>query len=227
VQAEGGHTLVYLLPGLTSAQRRAALQRTRHSACIGHGPALPAAGLARAIVADRFCTAGRNGVAAIHAHPALLIPPMIIGVSVALAYLLMASVSVRIRQPASALGPKPVQSSRPAPEVRPASTPGSVVSRPSGPARPGGAPAASPSATHPSPDHIRTRAGGYPYSSASPSRVPSLSPVPDPSTSPAPNPSPPPAPGPSPSATSSPAPIGPGSGGTCVNIGPLGVCLTL
>ncbi len=34
-------TVIYLLPGLTAAQRQAALRRARSSARMGHGPRLP------------------------------------------------------------------------------------------------------------------------------------------------------------------------------------------
>ena len=48
VEARGKDTIIYLLPGLTVAQRRAALRRARSSARMGHGPRLPAPGVAGA-----------------------------------------------------------------------------------------------------------------------------------------------------------------------------------
>src|SRR5450432_1711288 len=88
-EVRGKHTVLFLLPGLTAAQRKAAVRRARSAARVGHGPALPALGLARAVAADRIATTVRNGLAAMRMHPALFIPPMIIMVSVAITYLLL------------------------------------------------------------------------------------------------------------------------------------------
>ena len=93
-EREGRDTVVYLLPGLTPAQRRAALLRVRSSARMGHGPGLPAFGMALAIVIDRVRTTARNGVVAMRAHPMLLLPPMIVLVSSAIVVMLMSFVSV-------------------------------------------------------------------------------------------------------------------------------------
>ena len=251
VQGRGGHTVIYLLPGLTPVERRAALQRTRSSARIGHGPALSAAGLARAVVADRVRTVVRGGAAACHAHPALCIPPMIIVVSVAAAYLLLASVSIRIRPPATAPPPRPVLSSQPRPDVAVPASLGSAGSSPPDPASPGEA-AAGLRGQVPQPQSgPRGLAGGDRHSSAPPWPVPSLSSRPAPSAPPpprasssppsrsSPSPSPSrspsrsPSPSPSrsrsrsPSPSSSPAPAGRDSGGACLNVGPLGVCVNL
>ena len=73
-QDRGDCTVVYLLPGLTPAQRRAALTFARRSARIGHGPRLPAVDMAFALAADRTRTATATVVAALRRHPMLLLP---------------------------------------------------------------------------------------------------------------------------------------------------------
>lgn len=95
VGVHGRNTILYLLPGLTAAQRKAAIRRARSAARVGHGPGLPAPGVARALAADRIRTTVRNGLAAMRMHPAIFLPPLIIIVAVAAAYLLLVSVSVR------------------------------------------------------------------------------------------------------------------------------------
>ena len=52
-ERQGRNTTVYLLSGLTAAQRRAALRRLKISARRGYGPRLPAPQLALALLADR------------------------------------------------------------------------------------------------------------------------------------------------------------------------------
>jgi hypothetical protein len=81
-------TVVYLQPGLTPAQRRAALFRVRSSARIGQGPTLPRPAMARAIAADRVRTSAHVGAAATRRHPMLFLPPLILMVS-ALVFLFM------------------------------------------------------------------------------------------------------------------------------------------
>ncbi len=246
VEAEGGHTVVYLLPGLTPAERRAALRRSRSSARIGHGPALPAAGLARAVVADRLRTGARNGAAACRAHPALVIPPVVIVASVAFAYLLLSSVSIHFRTAPTvsgrtvepgrvtvpALPPQPPAPSPPSPRraARPQarrSSPGQISTGLTG--FPGTSPAAGSGGRgrHPH-EHTPSIARRHRYSSAGPSP---FSPKPTPSlSSPGMSPTPTANPTPAPSVTSLPdgsGSAGGGSSGACLNVGPLGVCLTL
>jgi hypothetical protein len=69
-----GCTFVFLQPGLTPQQRRAALAFARLSARLGHGASLPTVDLAFALAADRARTTGRNLVAALRRHPMLLLP---------------------------------------------------------------------------------------------------------------------------------------------------------
>ena len=82
-------TVVYLQPGLTSAQRRAALTRVRSSARIGQGPTLPRPAMVRAIAADRVRTNASIGAAAARRHPMLFLPPVIVLVVSAMAFVFL------------------------------------------------------------------------------------------------------------------------------------------
>lgn len=77
-RTRGGDTVVYLLPGLTASQRRAALTRVRSSGRMGHGPRLSAASIAVAVGTDRIRTTASNGGAAVRRHPLLLLPSLVI-----------------------------------------------------------------------------------------------------------------------------------------------------
>jgi len=235
-EASGRDIIIYLLPGLTAGQRRTALRWTRSGARIGHGPALPALGLARAIAADRARMMARNAVAAVRMHPALFVPPLIVLVSAVLAYGMTTVVSIKIQSPQAEPG------------LTPAATGPSAAS---GPARPGDRGPGSAGRTLPAvpPDRAgRPRPGtprsSQPMPSTSPAPSPrrSVSVTPIPTERPAPSDSPtrtatptatprtsaPETPSPAPSGSTSPATGRPGSAnGTCLNIGPLGVCLEL
>lgn len=88
-------TTVYLVPGLTRGQRKAALRRLRLEASRGCGPALPGADLTVALAADRFRTGLRNTTAVIRLHPAgSLLPAALAGLLMAL--FVLASVSAGI-----------------------------------------------------------------------------------------------------------------------------------
>ena len=223
---QGRHTILYLLPGLTAAQRRAALHRARSNARVGHGPRLPTAGIAFARSADRIRTTARNSLAAVRVHPALLVPAMIVVVSVAVANVLLATVSIQLRPPetAGAAGQIGVPfgtahgnslSGIPARGSQPATLPSPGRSAAAGS---GGVGPKRGSGLHPGPS---SRPQPSPSSSASPApTAPGPSPGPSPAPSPAPSPgtSPGPAPSPSPSAA-------PTRRGLCEDAGPLGVCL--
>jgi hypothetical protein len=99
-RSNGRYTIVYLLPGLTPAQRRDALTFARRSARIGQGPSLPARDMAVAVVADRLRTTGHNVAAAMRRHPGLLLPPLIVVVSAAIVFVLLSLVTVTV-DPAS------------------------------------------------------------------------------------------------------------------------------
>jgi hypothetical protein len=216
----GRHVVIYLLPGLSSAERRAALRRARSGALVGHGPALSRGGLARAIAADWLRTGAANGVAALRAHPALFVPPMIIIVSAAVAYLLLTSVSVRIEQP-------PAVSPQPGVAVVP------ELTAPRTAAGYGGTPGSgTPSRTTP----VSYRTSGHPHVRPSPRSPASPRPsqpagrIPNPRRSLRPTATATPsatATATSPPASPPPSPAPGGSGQHCLQLGPLGVCLRL
>jgi hypothetical protein len=222
--SRGSDTIIYLLPGLTAAQRQAALRRARSGARMGHGPRLPVAGVLGAVMMDRIRTTIRNGAAAMRGHPAILVPPLVIIVTAAVAYILLVSVTIRMHGP-QASGPSgqgtPIAAAVAPPLSRPDDDPGSLPRSAS--------PTASRKSQRPAPRRSRGGATGA---------SPSPSPTPSPTGS---KPSPQPSPSPSPTATAggtnltgSGAPTAGGSnsgppsvGGLCLDIGPLGVCLSL
>jgi hypothetical protein len=223
-EARGQDTIIYLLPGLTEAQRRAALHRVRSSARVGHGPRLPAAGLARAVAADRARTTARNAFTALRVHPALSVPLIVIIMSAAFAYALLVSGTVRGQSP-QASGPgaaldapvvvTPWLSRGFQPRV-----PGHRRARPARPGRPSPGPSGVVATPAPQPSGRVTASP-----SPSPSQHPAA-PKPKPSASASP-----PSPSPSPSPSSSGSPAGTGavghSGGLCLEFGPTGVCLVV
>lgn len=220
----GNHTILFLLPGLTAAQRKAAIRRARSAARVGHGPVLPALGLARAVAADRIATTVRNGLAAMRMHPAVFLPPMIMVLSAAIAYVLLVSVSIRLYPP-QASGKGPVLGGASPGVVHPAGGSRRPGRRPASGAVPGRPGSPSPGSPSPGPSSHRPPGSPSPSASASPAPDPSSprppgAPLPG-SPGPSPSPSSLPSPSPSPSAT----PGSGGGGGVCVKIGPLGVCL--
>jgi hypothetical protein len=222
-EACGKDTIIYLLPGLTEAQRRAALHRARSSARIGHGPELPAAGVVRAMAADRVRTTAGNALAALRVHLGVSVPLVVIAVSGAVAYALLASGTVSGQSPqasgqATALGTPVVLAPWLYLGIRPR-VPARHQQHPALPRRP----------------------------SPGPSGV-IIPPRPQPSASPSPSPRPRPTHHPKPTPTSSPTPLpvsspspaptqtvpGSGSGsvghsgrGLCLEFGPTGVCLAI
>jgi hypothetical protein len=207
----GKDTIIYLLPGLTAAQRQAALRRARSSARVGQGPPLPVAGVLAAVMVDRMRTTLRNGAAAMRGHPAILVPPLLIVMTAAVAYVLLVSVHIRIHDP-QASGPQGT------------AVPAAVAPPGSGADDPGGR-RGSTVPGNSAPSQPRKRSGGTHGATGS---SPSPSPTPSPST-PAPSPSP------SPSAAS-PTPTAGGvnstgsgsgsigAGGLCLDPGPPGEC---
>ena len=118
-----GCTIVYLLPGLTPAQRRAALTFARRSARIGHGPTLPAVDMAFAVAADRARTTSRTILAVLRKHPVLLLP-LIALVSVVIVVTMLSFVTV-------SLGPVNLPATDSAPPHSTGGPPGSRANRPS------------------------------------------------------------------------------------------------
>jgi hypothetical protein len=212
-------TVVYLVPGLTRDERRAALRRLRMASRIGAGPELPAAQLAFALLADRIRTvAGRAG-AIVRVHPAAsALPVLLVSVGV-IVFLSLSAVSVQVL-PQQAAGPSPLLA------PGPAATAGGHAHRPHR-ATPVNLIRSDP----PPPGHTRHESGGsgsgqggqgngrQPTISGSASPAPTSPPA---TGQPSPGPAPTPTPTPTPSA-SPPAP----RGGACLKVGPLGVCLSL
>lgn len=84
-ERSGRATTVYLLPGLTGGQRKAALRRLRQEASRGFGPELRRPDLAVALAADRFRVGVRNTAAVVRLHPAgSLLPTALAAVLMAL-----------------------------------------------------------------------------------------------------------------------------------------------
>jgi len=210
-EAHGRGATIYLLPGLTPTERRAALLRARRNANMGHGPRLPATGVAIAVAADRVSATLRNGAAAFRAHPLLLLPPLIIVVSATLVYILTAAVTITFRAPPQASGPYP----------QIGVVPGTHRSQPPEAAgTPGGGAPPDPTASGPRPGRSTRPPGRSHAPSPSPSGTATGTPEP---------PTPPPgsdSPTPAPTLTSTPSPT-PSASPTCLDIGPLGICLKL
>ena len=72
---------IYLLPGLTTGERRAALRRLRQEASRGLGPPLPRSQLAVALGLDRVRTAARIAKAIVRLHPAVTLLPGVLVVA--------------------------------------------------------------------------------------------------------------------------------------------------
>jgi hypothetical protein len=201
-QAERRGTVVYLLPGLTADQRRAALVRARSSARMGHGPSLPASAMAVAIVADRASTTTHNGAAAVRRHPMLVLPLVFALAATAIVFVLTSSVALTgpphgkaVAGSAATLGMGASQLPRHGPSLtEPPKRHHHVIVRRS---------------RHHTPSPS-TPAAGYAYTAPSPSG--SLSPRPTPSAT---RHRRRPSPSPSPSASE-----------TCLKVGPLGLCVT-
>lgn len=125
-------TTVYLLPGLSSRQRRAALRRLRQEASRGCGPALPPGQLALALAVDRVRAAVGHALAVVRLHPAAsLVPVLLIAGCTVLFALTSVTVRVTPRPAVNASGALPLTASRvpPAGGTRGARTPGSRSSR--------------------------------------------------------------------------------------------------
>lgn len=201
VQADGRSTVIYLLPGLTPQQRHAALLRARSSARMGHGPSLPALAMARAIAADRIRTTAHNGLAATRRHPMLLLPPLVLMVSGAVVLVLVSFGNLTVAQSGRSPDTFPTL-----PVGRPqGSRQGGFAAQPGHHGRPAGQRGAGSRGAGPG---IGTPAGPSPSG-------PSASPTPSPASSPSPSPS---TQGPSPS---------PSPSGTCLALGPLGLCVNV
>jgi hypothetical protein len=148
-EQHGRRTTVYLLSGLTAAERRSALRRLRLTARMGHCPRLPAGQLAFALLMDRMRTGiGRTG-AVLRLHPAGSTVPIMVLSGGAIAFLLFSTVSIHVLHPRAAdqsdAGTSPVASASAialggGPQGQAAGQDGRGGSgNPRGPADPGGA----------------------------------------------------------------------------------------
>ena len=234
-------TVVYLLPGLTPAERAATLRRMRQHGRMGIGPALPRWQLGLALLADRVRIAFGQAGAIVRVHPAGSTLP-VVAVSAAVAgFLVLSAVSIRIvhtplaagggvtrTDPARiAGGPlpgaqargqrgtgQPGQSGQPGQPGQPGADPGSAPApKASGPGSGPGAPTPGSSSTGRAPQSSTAATAPPPSSLQSPAPAPATS-----STSPAST---------SPSAAASPATSAGSTTRVCVSIGPFGVCLGL
>ncbi len=74
----GRSTTIYLQPGLTSAQRKAALRRLRQEARMGCGPSLPCARLVAACAADWARRGTCQLIAIVRLHPVGTLLPVLL-----------------------------------------------------------------------------------------------------------------------------------------------------
>src|SRR5579859_831424 len=95
-ERHGRNTTVYLLPGLSAAQRRSALRRLKISARRGYDPRLPAGQLAVALLADRIRTSVGRAGAVFRSHPAGSTVPVMVVSAGAIAFLALSAVSIRV-----------------------------------------------------------------------------------------------------------------------------------
>jgi hypothetical protein len=209
VEVHGRRAVIYLQPGLSRAQRRAALRGLRRDT----GPPLSASRIARAAALDTAKSTARNGTVAMRGHPAGSLFLTALLASAIVCSVFFVSVSIR-------LIPAPPEPGA-LPAVRSASSGDRARDHPrhvadagnqqvSGPELPS-SPDAAPASTGPS-------ASGLP---TEPAQL-AASPVPRPTASPAPDPSPT-------VVVASPAPAASAGdpGGLCVDVGPLGACLSV
>jgi len=128
---DGRSTTVYLLPGLSAAQRRAALRRLKLSARRGYGPRLPASQLALALLAYRVRTTAGHAGAVFRSHPAGSTVPVMVVSAGAIAFLALSAVSIQVIHPAR-------DTSQPSFSGAAAGLPANARSGPGGPLRSAG-----------------------------------------------------------------------------------------
>jgi hypothetical protein len=248
VRTGGRRPVIYLLPGLSPAQRRDALRRLIRTSRRGYGPRLRVSGVAFAVARDVSKSTVRTGLAAVRGHPAGSAVLAAFLAAAVVCYSLFVTVTVRL-SPGPAGPPAAAGAARPG--LRQAGGPGRSGGGASGPA--GTQPAATgPHGTSPAGAAGSGSSGSAPSGSGPSGPVPS-GPVPSGSgpSGPAAGPGPVPtgiwtgpggvlpsvpagAPGPtsSPSPLAAPPPASPGPrppaqpGGLCLQLGPLGVCIS-
>jgi hypothetical protein len=219
----GRRRVIYLLPGLSPAQRRDALRRLTRTSRQGYGPPLPAAGVTLAVAGDVAKSTTRNGLAAIRCHPvgsAILAAFLTTAV---VCYSLFVTVTVRFSPRLAAAPARPPYPGGPGrspgggasgPATQPASTTPRGVPPAASASGAGSVPSGRPGGPGPLPTGTWSGPGGV---------LPSTPAGPSPGTSPSPSPAP----------SAVPSPAGPGPqqpprgnpGGLCFQLGPLGVCI--
>ncbi len=240
-ERHGRSTTVYLLPGLSVAQRRAALRRLKISARRGYDPRLPAPQLAVALAADRIrTTVGRAGNV-FRSHPAGSTVPVMVVSAGAIAFLALSAVSIRVthttpRGPGQAFsgaagpaasvsaGPGPGQSAGPiaAGQGDPPGQAGSVTGQPGQPGSGAGQPGGRAADHNEGADPAASSGGGTTLTGGA---VPTPTPAGDPTSAATAATSSAAAPAAS-ATTSKPSPTPTASkSGLCVKVGSLGLCL--
>src|SRR5580693_2364575 len=106
-QCNGRGTVVYLVPGLTRDERRAALRRLRMASRVGAGPELPAAQLAFGLLAERIRTAAGRARAIFRVHPAASALPVLLVSAGVVVFMSLSAVSVQVLPQQAAAGPSP------------------------------------------------------------------------------------------------------------------------
>jgi hypothetical protein len=225
VRTRGRQPVIYLLPGLTPAQRRDALRRLIRTSRQGYGPRLRAAGVGCAVARESVKSTMGNALAAVRCHPAGSAALAVFVTAAVVCYALFVTVTVRLSPvpsgPPAAAGAAP---SAPQGAGGLGRSPGGGTGAPAGtqPAAAGGNSTA-PAATAPGTRSPGTGSSGAGLSGSGPPASPGPVPTgtssapggvlpsgPPPSSSPAPDPSP-----------------SPGSpGGLCLQVGPLGICVS-
>jgi hypothetical protein len=219
VRSEGRTTVIYLLPALSRAQRRAALTKARQAALVGRSPRLPLVPLTLAICADRAKLTLRAAASAARVHPVGFAVPSAILITAVVLYTFVSSVTIHLARPPQAAGP----GAHPPAVSRSQGGPGSAQPSHMGTGNGGNVGGKAGGNTPPA-----GRAGGSGQGRPSSSALPSSQPT-SPVTSP-PGPGPTSSPPPS-SPAPSPSPTGGGSGsggnGLCVTLLGVQVCAGL
>jgi hypothetical protein len=98
-ERQGRQTTIFLLDGMTVAERRSALRRLRLTARMGHCPRLPAGQLGFALFTDQIRTGIRRAGAVLRLHPAGSTVPIMVLSGGAIAFLLLSTVSIHVLRP--------------------------------------------------------------------------------------------------------------------------------
>jgi hypothetical protein len=227
-ETEGRHTIIYLVPGLSAADRKNAIDRLRASSRVGHGPKLAAIPLALALITDRIRQNLRNGAAAARMHPTGVAIPLIAFVCGAVLYALFVTGSIRIGPPSIAeSAPNPIPPGATAPakvgETMPDVTVGGRGNTPVYSSDLTGVQRTGASAGSTGPAGRTPGSGSSPTSTGTP--TPTSSGHPTPPGTPTSPVVPPNSSSPTPTPTHTRPGGGGGGGGLCIDLGILGICI--